>query len=57
MDQNIFPFDGLQNCLVFDFIRKSLVPTGFGVEIKTDAGTSISLWTSAWLSLEKIINL
>ena len=47
MDENIFPFDGLQNCLVFDFIRKSLVPTGFGVEIKTDAGTSIILWTSA----------
>ena len=57
MDQNLFLFDGLENYLALDLIRKNLIPFNFLTKIETDGNNKITSQKSTGMSQEKIINL
>ena len=51
-----FPFDGLQIFLLYDLIRRNLIPSNFSTEIETDGNNKITLWKSTGIFREKIVN-
>ena len=42
MDQNLFLFDGLENYLALNLIRKNLIPFNFLTKIETDGNNKIT---------------